>query len=143
MSVDVMVSRWPRIFEQQVFAHFNACPRARPPIDASAYSFLQGSAMVRSCPCSTQEGVKMELMMQAYAGRDAVIVRVPVGGRGVRVLVSREALEERFAAGPAPQDWVYAYQSHAEVIDAVVRAKVAKASPEPVVISKHDFPVVQ
>jgi len=85
----------------------------------------------------------MELMMQAYAGRDAVIVRVPVAGRGVRVLVSREALEERFAAGPAPQDWVSAYQSHAEVIDAVVRAKVAKASPEPVVISKHDFPLVQ
>jgi hypothetical protein len=86
------------------------------------------------------EVVNMEMMMQAYAGNDAVIVRLPVGGRSVRVLVSREALEERFAAGPAAADWVQAYHAHADVIDAVVRAKVARACPEPIVVSKHDFP---
>ena len=115
-------------------------PRQDVQFDASTYSLAANKAKVATL---LYWRLDMEQMMQAYAGRDAVIVRVPVGGRGVRVLVSREALEERFAAGPAPQDWVYAYQSHAEVIDAVVRAKVAKASPEPVVISKHDFPLVQ
>jgi len=85
----------------------------------------------------------MAMMMQPYAGKDAVIVRLPVGGRGVRVLVSREALQERFSAGPEPDDWVSTYHSHADEIDAVVRAKVAKAAPEPVIVSKHDFPLPQ
>ena len=76
---------------------------------------------------------------EPYAGREAVVIRVGVGRREVRAIVSREALEERFEAGHDPQDWVDAYRAHADAIDAVVRAKVARASPEPVLVSKHDF----
>jgi hypothetical protein len=76
---------------------------------------------------------------QIYAGRDSVIVRVPVAGRLVRVIVSREALETRFDAGDSPQAWVDTYQANAAAIEAVIRGKVARASPEPVMVSKHDF----
>ncbi|MBI5333070.1 MAG: DUF1488 family protein [Burkholderiales bacterium] len=76
---------------------------------------------------------------EPYVGHEAVVIRVDTGRREVRAVVSREALEERFAAGHTPQDWLLAYQAHAEEIQAVVRAKVARASPEPVVISKYDF----
>lgn len=81
----------------------------------------------------------MDGLDEIYAGHDAVIVRVHVGRRRVRAIVSREALEERFAAQHTPDAWVDAYRAHADVIEAVVRHKVARASPEPVVISKYDF----
>jgi len=76
---------------------------------------------------------------EPYVGHEAVVIRVHTGRREVRAVVSREALEERFSAGHTPTDWLHAYQAHADEIDAVVKAKVARASPEPVVISKHDF----
>ncbi len=76
---------------------------------------------------------------EIYAGHDSVIVRVPVGKRLVRAIVSREALEARFHAGRTPQDWVEAYRANAGTIEAVVQGKVARASPEPVLVSKHDF----
>jgi hypothetical protein len=81
----------------------------------------------------------MDARPMVYAGGDSVIVRVPVSGRLVRVIVTREALETRFAAGHTPEEWVHSYRAHADEIDAVVRGKVARASPEPVLISKHDF----
>lgn len=67
---------------------------------------------------------------EPYVGHESVVIRVDTGRREVRAVVSREALEERFAAGHKPQDWLLAYQTHAEEIQAVVRAKVARASPE-------------
>ncbi|RZI86150.1 MAG: DUF1488 family protein [Rubrivivax sp.] len=83
--------------------------------------------------------MNMDGRPQIYAGRDSVIARVPIGGRLVRVIVSREALETRFDAGDSPQAWVDTYRANAETIEAVIRGKVAKASPEPVMVSKHDF----
>lgn len=77
-----------------------------------------------------------------YAGHDSVIVRVPVARRLVRVIVTREALETRFDAVHSPEGWVSAYQAHAQEIEAVVRDKVARATPEPVLVSKHDFGAV-
>lgn len=74
-----------------------------------------------------------------YAGADSVIVRIAVGGRLVRAIVSREALERRFGAGHSPQGWLDSYVAHADEIDAVVRDKVARACPEPVMVSMHDF----
>jgi hypothetical protein len=74
-----------------------------------------------------------------YAGHDAVIVRVPAPSRLIRAIVSREALETRFQAGHTQQDWVDAYLSHAEQIVAVIQDKIARACPEPILISKHDF----
>lgn len=81
----------------------------------------------------------MDVRPTIYAGTDSVIVRVPLGGRLVRVIVTREALECRFDAGHSPQAWVDAYMAHASEIEAVVRDKVARATPEPVLVSKHDF----
>lgn len=74
-----------------------------------------------------------------YVGNDAVIVRLDLGQRRVRAIVSREALEERFSAQHNPAAWLDAYKANSAVIDAVVRDKVARASPEPVIISKYDF----
>jgi hypothetical protein len=81
----------------------------------------------------------MDVRPMVYAGHDSVIVRVPVGNRLVRVIVTREALETRFEAGHTPDGWVQAYRAHANVIDGVVRDKVARAATEPVLVSKHDF----
>ncbi|MBI2733424.1 MAG: DUF1488 family protein [Aquabacterium sp.] len=74
-----------------------------------------------------------------YAGHDSVIVRLPVGLRLVRAIISREALETRFSAGHTRQDWVDTYLAHASQIEAVVQDKIAKACPEPILISKYDF----
>jgi len=74
-----------------------------------------------------------------YAGHDSVIVRLPVGLRLVRAIISREALETRFQAGHNRQDWVYTYLANASQIEAVVQDKIAKACPEPIVVSKYDF----
>jgi hypothetical protein len=74
-----------------------------------------------------------------YAGHDAVIVRVPGHQRLVRAIVSREALETRFEAGHSQQGWVAAYLSHVDQITAVIQDKIARACPEPILISKHDF----
>ena len=82
---------------------------------------------------------EMDVRPLVYAGHDSVIVRVPVAGRLVRVIVTREALETRFEAGHTPDGWVQAYRAHANEIDGVVRDKVARAAPEPVLVSKHDF----
>lgn len=74
-----------------------------------------------------------------YAGLDSVIVRLPVGLRLVRAIISREALETRFSAGHTRQDWVDTYLANAPRIEAVVQDKIAKACPEPIVVSKYDF----
>lgn len=76
---------------------------------------------------------------EMYAGLDSVIVRMPIAGRLVRAIVSREALETRFHAGHTPEDWLQAYRANAEAINAVVKAKVNRASTEPIMVSKHDF----
>lgn len=76
---------------------------------------------------------------EMYAGLDSVIVRVPVAGRLVRAIVSREALETRFHAGHGPDDWLQAYRANCTAIEAVVKHKVSRASPEPIMVSKHDF----
>lgn len=76
---------------------------------------------------------------QMYAGLDSVIVRMPIAGRLVRAIVSREALETRFDAGHGPDGWLQAYRANADAINAVVRDKVDRASPEPIMVSKHDF----
>jgi hypothetical protein len=81
----------------------------------------------------------MDVRPAIYAGHDSVIVRVPVGRRLVRAIVSREALESRFNAGDSPEAWVETYRANAQAIEAVVQNKVSKAAPEPVLISKHDF----
>lgn len=81
----------------------------------------------------------MDVRPPIYAGHDSVIVRVPIGRRLVRAIVSREALESRFNAGHTREEWVETYRANANVIEAVVQDKVAKATPEPVLISKHDF----
>ncbi len=74
-----------------------------------------------------------------YAGHDAVIVRVPGRQRLVRAIISREALESRFQAGHTQQAWVDAYLIHADQITVVIQDKIARACPEPILISKHDF----
>ncbi len=76
---------------------------------------------------------------EIYAGHDSVIVRMPIGRRLVRAIVSREALETRFQAGHTQQDWVDTYRANANAIEAVVQGKLAKACPEPILISKYDF----
>lgn len=81
----------------------------------------------------------MDVRPHIYAGHDSVIVRVPIGRRLVRAVVSREVLESHFNSGRTREDWVETYRAHAEMITAVVQDKVSKASPEPVLISKHDF----
>lgn len=81
----------------------------------------------------------MDVRPPIYAGHDSVIVRVPIGRRLVRAIISREALESRFNAGHTREEWVETYRANANVIEAVVQDKVAKATPEPVLISKHDF----
>ena len=81
----------------------------------------------------------MNALLNAYPGRNALIVRVEVGRRRVRAIVSREALEERFASPRTPDAWLATYEAHAGTIDAVVRDKVARACPEPIVVSMHDF----
>ncbi len=74
-----------------------------------------------------------------YAGHDSVIVRMPIGRRLVRAIITREALETRFAAGHSQQAWIEAYHAHAQAIEAVVQDKLSKACPEPILISKYDF----
>jgi hypothetical protein len=74
-----------------------------------------------------------------YAGHDSVIVRMPIGHRLVRATISREALEKHFQAGNTRQDWVDTYLANSLKIEAVVQDKVAKACPEPIVVSKYDF----
>lgn len=74
-----------------------------------------------------------------YAGHDSVIVRLPIGLRQVRAIISREALETRFKAGHNQQDWVDTYLANASQIEAVVQDKIARACPEPIVVSKYDF----
>lgn len=81
----------------------------------------------------------MDVRPLIYAGSDSVIVRVPMASRLVRVIVTREALETRFDAGHSPEGWVEAYRAHSTEIDAVVRDKIARACPEPILVSKHDF----
>lgn len=81
----------------------------------------------------------MDVRPPIYAGHDSVIVRVPIGHRLVRAIVSREALESRFNSGTTREAWVETYRANAVTIEAVVQDKVARASPEPVLISKHDF----
>ena len=81
----------------------------------------------------------MNALPDYYPGRNALIVRVEVGRRKVRAIVSQEALEERFSAARTPEAWVEAYRTHCETIDALVRDKVARACPEPIMISMHDF----
>ena len=81
----------------------------------------------------------MDVRPLIYAGHDSVIVRVSVGRRLVRVIVSREALESRFNSGRSREEWVETYRANSDMIEAVVQHKVSKASPEPVLISKHDF----
>jgi len=81
----------------------------------------------------------MDVRPLIYAGHDSVIVRVPIGRRLVRAIVSREALESRFNAGRTREEWVETYRANAVAIEAVVQDKVSRASPEPVLISKHDF----
>jgi hypothetical protein len=76
---------------------------------------------------------------EMYAGLDSVIVRMAIAGRLVRAIVSREALETRFQAGHSPDDWLQAYRANADAINAVVKGKVDRASPEPIMVSKHDF----
>lgn len=76
---------------------------------------------------------------QIYAGHDAVIVRMPIGRRLVRAIVSREVLEVHFQAGHTQQDWIDAYEAHAGDIAAVVQGKLARACPEPILVSKYDF----
>lgn len=76
---------------------------------------------------------------EMYAGLDSVIVRLPIEGRLVRAIVSREALETWFHAGHEPQGWLEAYRANANAIEAVVKTKVSRASPEPIMVSKHDF----
>lgn len=74
-----------------------------------------------------------------YAGHDSVIVRLPIGRRLVRAVISREVLENRFASGHSRQDWIDTYQAHAPEFEAVVQTKLARACPEPILISKYDF----
>lgn len=62
-----------------------------------------------------------------------------VGLRLVRAIISREALATRFQAGHSRQDWVDTYLTNATQIEAVVQGKIAKACPEPIVVSKYDF----
>lgn len=81
----------------------------------------------------------MNALPDYYPGRNALVVRVEVGRRKVRAIVSQEALEERFAAQRTPEAWVDAYRANSAAIDALVRDKVARACPEPIVISMHDF----
>lgn len=81
----------------------------------------------------------MDARPPVYVGSDSVIVRLLVGGRLVRVVVSREALETRFDAVHTREGWLGAYQANAQEIEAIVRGKVAKAAHEPVLVSKHDF----
>lgn len=76
---------------------------------------------------------------EIYAGHDSVIVRMPIGRRLVRAIVSREVLESRFHAGHTREDWVDAYRANAVTIEAVVQNKIARACPEPILISKYDF----
>ncbi len=76
---------------------------------------------------------------EIYAGHDSVIVRMPVGRRLVRAIVSREALETRFQAGHSREAWVDTYRANASAIEAVVQDKLARACPEPILISKYDF----
>ncbi|TAL18382.1 MAG: DUF1488 family protein, partial [Aquabacterium sp.] len=90
-------------------------------------------------PDRTRSRPMMNSLPDIYVGNDAVIVRLDMGQRRVRAIVSREALEERFSAQHNPAAWLDAYKANSAVIDAVVRDKVAKASPEPVIISKYDF----
>ena len=81
----------------------------------------------------------MDALPNYYPGRNALILRVDMGRRKVRAIVSQEALEERFGSARTPQAWIEAYRAHAATIDALVRSKVQRACPEPIVISMHDF----
>jgi len=61
-------------------------------------------------------------------------------GRTVRGLVSCEALETHFGAGPSPDSWLVAYRANESVIDAMIRHK-ANLHPHlsVVVVVANDF----
>jgi hypothetical protein len=72
-------------------------------------------------------------------GSEAVRFAVVVGGLIVRALISREFLEDRFAAGPRPSDWLAAYESHRQKIHQMVSSKYRKDGTSPVLIHTDDL----
>lgn len=72
-------------------------------------------------------------------GGEAIRVAVVVGGLIVRALVSREFLEDRFAAGPKPSDWLTAYESHRKEIHQLVSSKYLREGDSPVLIHTDEF----
>lgn len=70
---------------------------------------------------------------------EAIRFAVVVGGLIVRGLVSREFLENRFAAGPRPADWLTAYEAHRQEIHQLVSSKYLQDGDSPVLIHPDDF----
>lgn len=81
----------------------------------------------------------MDALSDVYLGKQAIILRLDVGRRRVRAVVSREALEQCFAAERKPEAWMAAYKANVIAIEAVIRDKVARACREPIVVSMQDF----
>lgn len=73
------------------------------------------------------------------AGSEAIRFAVVVGGLIIKALVSREFLEDRFAAGPRPSDWLAAYESHRREIHQMVSAKYIREGISPVLIHTDEF----
>lgn len=72
------------------------------------------------------DGGRREAILHLEDRGDRLFVRVKRStGGSVPVTISREALEDRFGAGPGSNDLVQAYIAHQEIIN----AKVAELDP--------------
>jgi hypothetical protein len=75
----------------------------------------------------------------ADISNEAIRFAVVIGGLIVRAMVSREFLQDHFASGPSPSDWIAAYESHGNEIHQIVSAKYLREGISPVLIHTEDF----
>lgn len=71
-------------------------------------------------------------------GNGTVRFAVNVGNVIVQALISRELLEDRFAAGPDPASWLQAYQANSEAIDRMTTRLYLRDAMAPVIL--HNGP---
>lgn len=76
-----------------------------------------------------------------YFHDDSASVRfwVPIADGFVGATISRQTLHYRFTPHASGEDPLQTYKAHAQLIDDVVRRRVAGGSIEPVMLREHDL----